>query len=132
MKCGYIKNDGNQCKNIAKDEYDGQRLCGIHMNVKKKEEECAICYYKLKSKTKVLKLECGHMFHVTCLSKCIKRECPLCRDRISPNDCYNIYEDDIIKPIIKRIFKFTEGTQQCILNNINSLIDLYDKSETMI
>lgn len=42
----------------------------------KVEEDCPVCYEKLKN---VEPLSCGHIVHLSCVKKHFKPECPLCR-----------------------------------------------------
>lgn len=103
-------------------------VCGIHKNVQSAEDECPICFIKLKD-SKRIKLKCGHWFHISCLSKCVKRECPLCRERINPADCCVIYKETVVDPLTKRIFNLSEDSQQKIFSGILNLTNLMHKSE---
>jgi hypothetical protein len=40
------------------------------------ENNCPICLRGITIKNK---LECGHLVHLKCISKCYKCECPICR-----------------------------------------------------
>lgn len=127
--CEYIKRNGQKCNRKAK--YKGENyssLCGTHCNVVQSHDECSICYEKLTIGTK-LKLDCGHIFHIKCLQLCVKKECPLCRTKFSQDNCFELYKDIIIKPLVKCIFSFTETSQQRLFDTINLLIKINLKSE---
>lgn len=133
--CVFInKVNGQRCHKRGRyecDTFDGNQkswLCGTHKNVQQSEEDCPICFLVLKD-SKRIKLSCGHLFHIKCLSKCVKRECPLCRKRISPADCCVIYKDTVIEPLIKLIFNLSEESQQRIVTGITHLTHLTHKSE---
>ena len=63
---------------------------------KKEEEDCPICFDKLKKKDNIPKLKCKHKFHKQCLEPvCRQRDnenvpCPLCRRDISFECASNI------------------------------------------
>jgi hypothetical protein len=48
---------------------------------------------KEKNLAQLVKLECGHIFHPTCLNKWLKtqQKCPTCRNEIKSNSSYNFY-----------------------------------------
>ena len=52
-----------------------------HRMKRMKEEgiDCAICLDPLYFMDKVSTLACSHIFHHTCIMKCEKNKCPLCR-----------------------------------------------------
>lgn len=45
-------------------------------------EDCSICLEIIKKNDKIYKLNCGHIFHVTCLNQWNKNTCPYCRNAI--------------------------------------------------
>ena len=73
-----------------------------------KKQICPICYsnfntcYNCNINTKLL--YCGHIFHKTCINEWlqIRRECPICRTKISINKSLSIYGH--IKTIIYATF----------------------------
>tara|TARA_R110000765_G_scaffold83448_2_gene162119 strand:+ start:675 stop:983 length:309 start_codon:yes stop_codon:yes gene_type:complete len=46
----------------------------------KKELTCGICLDELNCKHCFMILGCGHSFHSSCLMRCVKHECPTCKD----------------------------------------------------
>ena len=40
--------------------------------------ECPICLEPLNIKSKIIKLNCNHTFHVDCVKKIRSNQCPLC------------------------------------------------------
>lgn len=129
QKCAfYTKGCGVPCSRKGKHEWDGMWLCGIHKNVVEKNDECSICLTVL-GEAKTIKLSCTHRFHVECLSSCVKRECPLCRHRISPTDCCIIYKDKIIDPLTQWIFTLSEVSQQRIFNTISHITTSNQRSD---
>jgi DNA-binding protein Fis len=124
-RCTFTKKDGEQCKNSSRN--DG--LCKTHHNVLKWNEECPICYVDMARSKNRIKLECGHHFHKTCLSNCIKRECPMCRARFTTNDCYKIYFDTITRPLLDEIFNHNDNNQVLILRTIRSVLNIFNKSQ---
>lgn len=133
--CGFVnKVNGQRCRKRGRYEcdVDGNQLvlCGTHRNVQHSVEDCPICFLVLRD-SKRLKLSCGHVFHINCLSKCVKRECPLCRTRISPADCCVVYKDTIIDPLTRMIFNLSEESQQRIVTGITHLTHLTKKNEVM-
>ena len=45
-------------------------------------QDCSICLEIIKKNDKIYKLNCGHIFHVTCLNQWNKNTCPYCRNDI--------------------------------------------------
>lgn len=127
MKCEF-QSKNTVCHRKKKHELDGMALCGMHYNALMKQQECSICFSQLKAE-KNIKLACGHFFHTHCLSKCCKRECPLCRKRMCPDDCYEVFQETIIKPLTKWVFTFQDSEQFTLFNTFNHLITLNQKSE---
>ena len=44
--------------------------------------ECPICLDLINNKSKIIKLNCNHTFHVDCVKKIRSNQCPLCRSEI--------------------------------------------------
>ncbi len=125
--CSFRTIHGSQCSRKAKYNLESTPACGIHYNTHKKSEDCAVCFECLKSE-KCITLKCRHIFHVKCLAKCVKRECPMCRAKLDPSDCFEVYSTSIIKPLVERVFLNNESDQQRLFNNILCLLNLQDKS----
>ena len=49
-----------------------------------KNEECPICYDKMKNKELIVKIQCSHLYHQKCINKWImkRNNCPMCRANI--------------------------------------------------
>lgn len=58
-----------------------------HSNQIQEEGQCAICLEEYKDKEKLGTLNCGHDFHVGCISQWLqmKNVCPICKDSASSN-----------------------------------------------
>jgi hypothetical protein len=124
----YHKKNGGICTRYAKFDLECFPVCGTHHNKMKRQEDCAVCLDTLSSNSHV-KLSCGHMFHINCLLGCTKRECPLCRAKISPEDCCKIFYKTITKPLVKDIFSQTDEHQSRLFNGISLLLATHNKSE---
>ena len=119
--CSYIKRDGVKCSRKAKYE----DVCGTHKNTRNLLHDCPICFYELKA-NKIIKLSCGHLFHIDCLAKCKNKQCPLCRQFFGLSDCMHIYKDTIITPMMTEIFSESSREQEQLLNTIESVININD------
>ncbi|THU54348.1 hypothetical protein C4D60_Mb10t24150 [Musa balbisiana] len=58
-----------------------------HSNQIQEEGQCAICLEEYKDTEKLGTLNCGHDFHVGCISQWLqmKNVCPICKDSASSN-----------------------------------------------
>lgn len=130
MSCCAFTNkvNGKKCNKRGRYDCDGVWLCGTHRNVQHLEEDCPICLCSLKTSRRI-KLSCGHTLHIDCLSKCVRRECPLCRSRITPANCCTIYKDSVIEPLTKGVFTLSEESQHRVFTGIYHLVNLTQKSE---
>ncbi|KAK1355448.1 hypothetical protein POM88_048704 [Heracleum sosnowskyi] len=56
--------------------------------VEKVEEPCSICHIDFDVNQKICILECGHMFHESCIVEWVreKNTCPLCRRKLYEYD----------------------------------------------
>jgi hypothetical protein len=58
--------------------------------------DCSICIEKIKKKKDIIRLDCGHNFHINCMQDWIQvkleagigPECPLCREKIIDLNLY--------------------------------------------
>lgn len=126
--CMYHKKDGNICTRYAKFNLESFPVCGTHHNLTKQQDDCAICLDTLNSK-KSIKLSCGHWFHIDCLTNCVRRECPLCRKKLSVEDCCTVFDTKLIKPLVKEIFSQTDEQQSRIVDGISLLLATEKKSQ---
>ena len=62
----------------------------------KSEQICSICVQEYSKGERILKLECEHLFHETCIQECIKYKpvCPLCRHEVIVCEGIN-YDDNL-------------------------------------
>jgi len=62
-------------------------LTSISYGKKIKEKECSICIDTFKTRNKVRKLDCGHVFHKKCIDSWFDKAktCPLCRCEVKIN-----------------------------------------------
>jgi hypothetical protein len=110
---GINKNILKKCGEISTNNINDKKYCDEHCKSYKYEfpQECPICNEEM-SYEEEIPLICGHWFHLNCLKKCIKMECPLCR---------RIFNDDEIKMIHElEILLFTEIKH---LDNLTSVIN---------
>lgn len=128
--CMHQKKDGRVCTRFAKYNLEFFPVCGTHHNLIQKQDDCAVCLDTISSH-KSIKLSCGHWFHINCLTRCMKRECPLCRKKICPEECCQVFDDNLIKPLVKEIFAHTDEQQSRLFNGISLLLAMEKKSEWM-
>ena len=51
------------------------------INLKYKDETCSICLEPfIESRMRIIETECGHLYHINCISNDIITTCPLCRE----------------------------------------------------
>ena len=57
----------------------------VRFSKKINEDECNTCLSKFKTNEKLIKLRCGQVSHIKCLSEWLKRStfCPVCREILS-------------------------------------------------
>ncbi|CAN1148232.1 E3 ubiquitin-protein ligase At1g63170 [Linum perenne] len=62
---------------------------------------CYICLKKYEDEEELKELPCGHVFHVECLDKWLKKNasCPLCKYEV----CESGTEQDVSPPILATI-----------------------------
>lgn len=113
MSCCHTFADGTPCRFKATQEYEGKKLCKVHLNKIKSSEDCPICFSPMTSnaKEKRIKLKCGHYFHIGCLAKCMKPECPICREQLDPVQAMTIFDATLIKPIALTVFSLPKVGQ---------------------
>jgi len=126
--CMCERKNGKMCTRYAKYNLESFPVCGTHLNLLKKQEDCAVCLDVL-SASKNIKLSCGHWFHVNCLLGCMKRECPLCRTKMTPDDCCAVFDEKLVKPLVKEIFAKTDEQQPMLFDGISTLLAIHNKSE---
>ncbi|KAL6435896.1 hypothetical protein ACFW04_005631 [Cataglyphis niger] len=54
---------------------------------------CVICHDFLQPSEKIVFTHCGHVFHLSCLSRWLERSktCPQCREKVTENNIYKVY-----------------------------------------
>jgi hypothetical protein len=128
MECSFNLRNGSQCRKRAKHDYDGNLLCGTHLNLVKATDDCSICYHRMDKKPERIKLKCGHYFHKACLASWEKKDCPLCKRPYHIDDLVNISLDKIVKPFILEITSLPMQEQTLIINIIALILKIYKKS----
>ena len=89
--CSYVTAKGETCGNTACLIYNEQHLCKRHLHCCKAKEECAICMEAMDNPSMRVKLACGHYFHRACIEKCIKPECPMCRQQMTADEASTMF-----------------------------------------
>ena len=64
--------------------------------------ECSICLENMNKQTLII-TNCGHKFHLSCLSKITNNTCPNCRTKISNFKSIKMAESEIINDFKKKI-----------------------------
>jgi len=69
-----------KCNDIGVTNINNKYYCEKHKNIYKfeKPDECVICSENILYDQEI-PLRCGHWFHLNCLKKCNKMQCPMCR-----------------------------------------------------
>ena len=100
MRCSGITKRGTVCKKHGSRIHNGSSYCNVHIPVDfvdltaepqrpivqygdisvDVEEDCPICFKKLKFET-IVKTNCGHAFHKSCIDRWLQSvpQCPMCR-----------------------------------------------------
>jgi hypothetical protein len=100
MRCSGITKRGHVCKKPGSRIHNGNAYCNIHLPLDfidltaepqrpivqygdidvDVEEDCPICFKQLKYET-IVKTNCGHAFHQSCIDKWLHSvpHCPMCR-----------------------------------------------------
>lgn len=82
----------------------------------KRQKSCSICLDKMRWFQKIKTLRCDHQFHLNCISKIYKAQCPLCEHPI-----FNKFEEKLLK--CKDPLKMTELLQNSF--NENNICNIY-------
>lgn len=123
-KCCKMTSRGKACPFLSKHEYDGEKLCGMHLKAVKATEDCSICLDPMSSHGRI-KLTCGHYFHKECLSKCKLSKCPQCRGGISSDECLSIFRKSKIDPLMSRVYtEVKPDVQSRMFDVIHKVIDI--------
>jgi len=128
-KCCHLTSRGQPCGLNAYHIYENKPYCGMHLNYIKAHEECCICFCDMNKRKDRIKLSCGHYFHKSCLGKCDKQQCPLCRSSYIPDDSYEIFKDTYIKAFFMDVFSFTSSIQSSLIDGFNTLLNIACISE---
>jgi hypothetical protein len=84
LPCQYHKKkDEHEKDEHEKDEHEeyDNKVFEEDDNKVFEEDDCTICLDEIKAKNKVV-LNCGHIFHYSCISKLKEMSCPICRRSI--------------------------------------------------
>lgn len=83
--------------------FQGNTYCGLHFRNSAAKERCSICLEYMRT-GELIDLECGHVHHKECLSKCVSACCPLCRDPFGSIHGPYIYYDTKVIPLMEKVF----------------------------
>jgi hypothetical protein len=78
------------------------------------------------------KLACGHYFHIHCLAQCQKAEYPMCRATFYVDEAYDIYENTVIKQMIKDIFTMYKNIHVLVFNCLRMCIVFCNRGERYV
>ena len=121
-RCSYTTSNGHQCFNYSKTEYNGAKLCNVHLNTVKAEEECCICLCPKDKPGMRIKLACGHHHHISCLGQMEEITCPICRTEMNAAECSKIFTPTRAKPLMDRVFGMNGTKQKMIFGIISDMI----------
>lgn len=93
-----------RCESVGKHIYDGHALCDKHLMITKSKEPCSICFEKMTRESERIQLTCGHFFHTECLGCSKAATCPYCRGEITPGECFKVFQESQIKPLMMKVF----------------------------
>ena len=120
---------GKPCSFIGSFEYNGNYYCKKHLRVFKSKEECCICYCDMDDKKDNIELNCGHFFHIKCLSQCQKAVCPLCRVQFLPFESYRIFKSNVVKPLAHSVFAFNSSTHWSLFGMFRSIVNIASQGQ---
>lgn len=93
-----IQDDENKyilkkCNDISVTSINNKHYCDDHKNIYKfeKPDDCVICSENIVYEEEV-PLSCGHWFHLNCLKKCSKMQCPMCRKYYGTKELQLIFD----------------------------------------
>jgi hypothetical protein len=95
------------CSRDPKHVFGNSVLCGIHFRVAIRHEACSICLDNM-DRGHVTQLECGHIMHTSCLSRCISAQCPLCRKSFGPVVGPVVQHDTRVRPLMESVYALME------------------------
>lgn len=95
------------CPRDPKHNIGNTLLCGIHFRSAIRHETCAICIENM-DRGHVTQLECGHILHTGCLSKCVSARCPLCRHSFGPDLGPSIQHETRVRPLVESVYALVE------------------------
>ncbi len=72
-----------------------------HITVSKNSYSCTECIICMENNTALTRLSCGHHYHMNCVTKCTRLECPSCRlnIKVSTDDVLNRFEKIVLTMI---------------------------------
>ena len=91
------------CPREPKHNFRDKVLCGIHFRSALRQETCSICLDNM-DRGRVTQLECGHVMHTSCLSRCLAAQCPLCRHSFGPDLGPVVQHETRVRPLMESVY----------------------------
>lgn len=121
-KCIAICNNGQKCQLQARYSYEEKRYCNVHYNIiRTKEDSCSICLDLLSIRART-KINCGHMYHVKCITDWVRQDkdtCPVCRSSLDADNLIK-FNRDVLDYIGYNIYNLSPRKRKCMLSNITN------------
>lgn len=113
--CQYKNANGTLCDYRAAYRCLGKDACGHHKKSALAPIICTICQEAgtidddgtVHEKVEV---HCGHVFHHSCLARLDQPICPNCRDPFFEPECFNLFQDTVIRPISRQLYSNIQPT----------------------
>ena len=111
-----------KCNDISVTTINNKHYCEKHKNIYKfeKPDDCAICSETILYDEEV-PLSCGHWFHLNCLKKCSKMQCPMCRKY------YGSKELQLVFDLVTIIFTEVSNTDESYSLENNNILFIPSK-----
>jgi hypothetical protein len=126
--CSYITAKGEMCGNTANHLYNDLFLCKRHLHCCKAKEECAICMEAMDNPIMRIKLACGHYFHRACIEKCIKPECPMCRQHMTCDEASGIFLGRF-KGLLSRVYALPANDASRVFEMFEKTVNIIETAE---
>jgi hypothetical protein len=123
-QCHIMYSSVIRCSNSVHSIHNGTPLCRYHYIETKYNEECPICYSSMYGISGKIMLKCGHIFHRDCLASWKEATCPMCRQKMCPQECRVIYGQTIFNPLIESIYELPSNISTVVIDTIKMIVDL--------
>lgn len=119
-----------KCGELACVPFNGKHVCNYHIHQYRKNDECSICLDTMSMDERELYvISCGHMFHLSCLSKTFKPLCPLCRKQMTPTEATHIYYNTVIEPISMKLYSLPSSSIKYVLQAFEMVLHIATNSQ---